>query len=158
VTGRVRQRLALFRPHAAGVLVAGPWLVADWTGLRLASVPACAARRRGSMCCNHGTPCSAWGGANSAAPRRAGAGAPQAAQARDWRGGLCAEQAIDLLRDFYAAGNPKGARTPAQPPATKLWSAAPGLSRLVLCLALEPNEWALAYRSTSPACANEVLI
>lgn len=43
-----------------------------------------------------------------AAPCRAEAGAPQGA--RDWRGGLCAEQAIDLLRDFYAAGNPKGAR------------------------------------------------
>lgn len=40
---------------------------------------------------------------------RAGSQEPQEhVQARDWRGGLCAEQAVELLRDFYAAGNPKG--------------------------------------------------
>jgi len=68
---------------------------------------------------------------------------PQAAQARDWRGGLCAEQAIDLLRDFYVAGNPKGARTPAQPPALKLWRAVLELLRPMLCRALELGEGAL---------------
>lgn len=45
-----------------------------------------------------------------AAPRREGSSEPQAPQARDWRGGLCGEQAVELLRDFYAAGNPKGGR------------------------------------------------
>ena len=41
---------------------------------------------------------------------RAGSREAHAPQARDWRGGLCGEQAVELLRDFYAAGNPKGAR------------------------------------------------
>ena len=42
-------------------------------------------------------------------PCRAGSRAAHEPQERDWRGGLCGEQAVELLRDFYAAGNPKGA-------------------------------------------------
>lgn len=45
---------------------------------------------------------------------RAGGREAHEPQARDWRGGLCGEQAVELLRDFYAAGNPKGVRLPAR--------------------------------------------
>lgn len=47
---------------------------------------------------------------NWAHPCRAGSREAHEPQERDWRGGLCGEQAVELLRDFYAAGNPKGAR------------------------------------------------
>ena len=133
------------------------WLqaaVAAWTGLRwragcvhsnsvcrMINVAACACTT-----VSVAPPALLGGAADSAVLRRAGAGAPQPAQARDWRGGLCAEQAIELLRDFYAAGNPKGARAPAQPPALRLWSASPELSRPVLWRTLDPDEWALAPR------------